>query len=94
MMYFVPYVEFYMTTSIEESITYDLFQLPKRSTIVSSLTLYNLLQLGCNVGNFCFTKPLASLTVISKFSFNRFSIIFAIILKVILLWSALVALPK
>jgi hypothetical protein len=43
MMYFVSYVKFYMTASRDESISYDLSQLQKRSVIVSFLPLHNLL---------------------------------------------------
>jgi hypothetical protein len=43
MMYFVPYVEFYMDASRDESISYDLSQLPKRSAIANFLPLHNLL---------------------------------------------------
>jgi hypothetical protein len=43
MMYFVPYVEFYMAASRDESIPYDLSQLPNMFAIVSSLPLHNLL---------------------------------------------------
>jgi hypothetical protein len=43
MMYFVPYVNFYMVASRDESISYDLSQLSKKSAIVSSLPLHNLL---------------------------------------------------
>jgi hypothetical protein len=43
MMYFVSYVKLCMTPSRDVSITYDLFQLPKRSTIASFLPLHNLL---------------------------------------------------
>jgi hypothetical protein len=43
MMYLVPYVEFYMATSRDRSISYDLSQLPNMSAIASSLPLHNLL---------------------------------------------------
>jgi hypothetical protein len=43
MMYFVPYVEFYMADSRDGSILYDLSQLPNMSAITSSLSLHNLL---------------------------------------------------
>jgi hypothetical protein len=43
MMYFVPYVKFYMTASRDRNILYDLSQLPNRSAIASSLPLHNLL---------------------------------------------------
>jgi hypothetical protein len=43
MMYFVPYTEFCMVVSRDESISYDLSQLPNMSAIVSYFPLHNLL---------------------------------------------------
>jgi hypothetical protein len=43
MMYFVSYVKLCMAVNRDESISYDLSQLPKRSAIASSLPLHNLL---------------------------------------------------
>jgi hypothetical protein len=43
MMYLVLIVKFYMIVSRNESISYDIFQLPKEPTIISFLPLHILL---------------------------------------------------